>query len=90
MSVNDGYGPTVSSGVTAQAALAVPPVVVAVVVVVVVEDGPVGVSPPHASERAAPVRPNAPSASRRVNLFCFIDPPAESVMGKGGRAKTDS
>jgi hypothetical protein len=59
-SATDGYGPTVSLGVTVQAAFV--PVVVVVVVVVVV--GLVGESP-HAKAIAAPAAPIAPIASRR-------------------------
>jgi hypothetical protein len=72
----EGYGPAVSVGDTAHAALDVPvAVVVVVVAVLVVELGLVGVSPPHAHVSAAPVRPSAPNASRRVIFLEIMLPP---------------
>ena len=65
-SVSDGKGPTVSLGVTAQAALLPAPVVgVAASVVGLVGDSP----QPNAS--AAPAAPSVPSASRRPIFLCF-------------------
>src|SRR5262245_60079388 len=58
-STSEGYGPTVSVGVTAHAAF------VDVVAVVVVDEGLVG-EPLHPSASAAPAAPTAPRASRRV------------------------
>ena len=70
-SVSDGYGPTVSVGVTAHAAL----VPVVVVVVVVVEVGLVG-ELPHPKATAAPAAaPMAPMSSRRlIFLLCIPIP----------------
>src|SRR4029434_5070829 len=60
-SLRDGNGPSVSDGVTAQAAGVVAPVVV----VVVVGDGLVGVLP-HPTAMAAPAAPIIVMTSRRV------------------------
>jgi hypothetical protein len=67
-SASEGYGPTVSDGVTAQAALVVP----VPVVVVVMVDGLVGLFPPHPSASAAPAAPIAHIASRRPICLLFI------------------
>jgi hypothetical protein len=61
-SVRDGNGPTVSDGVTAQAAALPPPVVV-----VVVADGLVGLLP-HPTAIAAPAAPIIVIASRRLTV----------------------
>ena len=61
-STHEGYGPTVSFGVTTQPAADVPPSGVVVVSVVV---GLVGNSPAHAVASAAPDHANSASAARR-------------------------
>src|SRR6476660_3234593 len=70
MSVSEGYGPAVSLGVTAHAALVEP-------VVVVPEDdvsvGLVGELLPHPIARAAPAAaPSPPSSSRRPIFFMLM------------------
>jgi len=68
-SLCEGYGPTVSVGVTAHPVpVTVPLSVVVVVLVVVLVDvalGLVGVSPPHAAVITAPAAPSSSSACRR-------------------------
>src|SRR4051794_11287683 len=68
----EGYGPTVSLGVTAQ--LDVPPAEGVVVVGVVLSLGLVGVSPPQPKPSAAPAAPKTSSASRRPIVLWFMIP----------------
>jgi hypothetical protein len=79
MLTTDGYGPAVSSGVTAHApfVLATLPDVEPVVVVVVVDEGLVAVSAPHPHATAAPAMPiNRITASRRASLLLIICVPS--------------
>jgi hypothetical protein len=75
-SVSEGYGPMVSVGVTAQAALVVPPAVVPLVVAV----GLVGVSPPHPATSAAPAAPSIAMASRRPILFASMCSSPQQIL----------
>jgi hypothetical protein len=72
MSVNEGYGPAVSVGVTAHAAFVDPVVVVDVNV-----SGLVG-EPPHPKASATPAAPITPSASRRPTFLMLI---VQSLQG---------
>src|SRR5687768_8839340 len=71
-SLSDGYGPTVSLGETTHAAEPTAGVVGVVIPTSVKVVGDVGLSPPQATVRTAPVAPSMPSAFRRLTCL-FVD-----------------